>query len=278
MGSTGESVYVHGTHGAEQSRLAALNDILNFRTVQELRLGSEKAVLDVGCGLGQLAIAIAGQIGPGGHVLGIERSVEQLNQAKSNVVRAGLNSGQVEFRAGDALRLPLSGSETGSFDLAVTRFLLEHVPDPLAVVKQMVGAVRPGGRIALADDDHDVLRLHPEPPGVSKVWRAYIRLYDRNGNDPFVGRRLVQLLHQAGAVPKRNAWVWFGACSGDPSFVPLVLNMIGILEGAKRGMLQHALIEEFEFNEAIRSLQAFSVRPDAAMWFAMSYAEGVKPG
>lgn len=276
--SSSKSVYVHGTHEAEQSRLAALNGILNTRTVQELQLGSENAVLDVGCGLGQLAIAIAGKLGRGGHVLGIERSTEQLSQAQSNAARAGLQADRIEFRAGDALQLPLSASERGHFDLAVTRFLLEHIPDPLAVVQQMVGAVRPGGRIALADDDHDVLRLHPEPLGVSKVWGAYIRLYDRNGNDPYVGRRLVQLLHQAGAKPNRNTWIWFGACSGDATFVPLVLNMIGILEGAKRGMLQHALVEEFEFDEAIRSLQAFSIRPDAAMWFAMAYAQGVRPG
>ena len=37
--------------------------------------------------------------------------------------------------------------------------------DPLAVVRQMVRAVKPGGRVVLADDDHDLLRLWPEPPG-----------------------------------------------------------------------------------------------------------------
>jgi hypothetical protein len=44
--------------------------------------------------------------------------------------------------------------------------------------------------VVLTDDDHSVLRLHPEPPGLLAVWRAFVRTYDRNGNDPYVGRRL----------------------------------------------------------------------------------------
>jgi len=92
--------------------------------------------------------------------------------------------------------------------------------------------VRPGGRIILADDDHDVLRLWPEPPGLNDLWRAYIRSYERIGNDPFIGRRLVSLLVQAGARPQRNDWIFFGGCAGDDHFNDLVDNLHGILLGA----------------------------------------------
>ena len=54
----------------------------------------------------------------------------------------------------------------GSFDVAYARLILEHVFDPLAVVKEMVKAVRPGGRVIVADDDHDMMPFWPEPPGV----------------------------------------------------------------------------------------------------------------
>jgi 2-polyprenyl-3-methyl-5-hydroxy-6-metoxy-1,4-benzoquinol methylase len=47
----------------------------------------------------------------------------------------------------------------GHFDVAHARFLLEHVPDPLVIVRTMVRAVRPGGRVILADDDYEGLRL-----------------------------------------------------------------------------------------------------------------------
>ena len=49
--------------------------------------------------------------------------------------------------------------------------------------------MRPGGRIILEDDGHDTLRLWPEPPGFVRLWQAYLRTYDRVGNDPVVGHR-----------------------------------------------------------------------------------------
>lgn len=63
----------------------------------------------------------------------------------------------------------------------------------------MVRAARPGGRIILEDDDHAVLRLWPEPAGFSSLWQAYIEEYKKLGYDPYMGRRLVELLHQEGA-------------------------------------------------------------------------------
>ncbi len=271
------SVYVHGTDAPEQFRLAALNDILNQRTLEEIDVVSGQRILDVGSGLGQLAVAMSRQAGPSGCVLGIERSEEQLEQARRSALNSNIAGGQVEFRQGDALRLPLTHTERGTFDCSVTRFVLEHVPDPLAVVRQMVLAVRPGGRIILADDDHDVLRLYPAPAGLDKVWGAYMRLYEKIGNDAFVGRKLVQLLHQAGAMPRRNKWIWFGACSGDPTFVPLIENMIAILDGARDRMLEHGLVAEADFCRCQQALRDFASRPDAALWFAMAYAEGVRP-
>ena len=80
-----------------------------------------------------------------------------------------------------------SGVRLCSWHLAV---LLEHVPDPLSVVQAMVQAVVLGGPDPVpSDDDHDVLRLWPEPAGFMALWQAYIRTYDRLGNDPYIGRR-----------------------------------------------------------------------------------------
>ena len=71
----------------------------------------------------------------------------------------------MDLRSGDALALPLRTEEWGDFDVAHARFVLEHVRDPLGVVRSMVRAVKFGGRIVLEDDDHEVIRLWPEPPG-----------------------------------------------------------------------------------------------------------------
>jgi SAM-dependent methyltransferase len=231
-------------------------------------------VLDVGAGLGQLTRAMARAARR--RVVGVERSSEQIAEARRQA-REGGEEELLDLRQGDAAALPLSEVERGSFDVAHARFLLEHVRDPLSVVRQMVAAVRPGGRVVLADDDHDLMKLHPEPPGFHEVFQAFVRGYDRLGNDPYVGRRIPVLLHQAGAVPARITWVFFGACAGEPSFRGFADNLAQVLIGA-RELVCEVGIEPARFQAAMEALEAFARRPDAAIWYAMAWGEGRVPG
>jgi SAM-dependent methyltransferase len=268
------SHYVHGTAGEEQARLTRLNDLLNAGTLRELALQGGERILDVGAGLGQLSRAMARAAEPGGKVVGVERSAEQLAEAERLAHAAG-EVRLVDLRCGDARELPITDAEWGSFDVAHARFLLEHVPDPEAVVAAMVRAVRPGGRVVLADDDHGVLRAWPEPAGLRPVWEAYCRSYDRAGNDPYVGRRLPALLQAAGVPPRRCTWIFFGACAGDPAFPLLVENLATILDQAE-APLAGVGVTHAELARATAEVRALALREGAALWYAMAYAEGMK--
>jgi ubiquinone/menaquinone biosynthesis C-methylase UbiE len=273
----GVSYYIHGSSAEEQSRLAALNDLINQPALREIGLRGGERILDVGSGLGQFTRAMARAAGPKGRVVGVERDPQQLAEA---IRRAGVDGEDklAELRSGDAMALPLRPEEWGSFDVAHARFLLEHVPEPLSVVRAMLKAVRPGGRVVLQDDDHDVLRLWPEPAGFWQLWQAYMRTYDRMGNDPYTGRRLVSLLHEAGAAPSRNNWLFFGSCSGHANFAALVANLINILIGARDAILSQHLMDKAILEQALASLHEWGRRPDAAFWYAISWAEGVRTG
>lgn len=272
----GEEIqYLHGTHPEEQRRLSKLNDLLNEGSLRLIGFRGGERVLDVGCGLAQLTHAMAQAAGKDGRVVGVERDRKQLAEAHR---QAGERSeaGAVELREGDAVDLPLAADEWGTFDVVHARFILEHVADPQATVCSMVRAARPGGRIVLEDDDHELLRLWPEPPGFARVWKAYIRAYESLGADPYVGRRLVTLLHAAGARPSRNAFNFFGGCSGSPSFEALVRNFVGIIESAKDKMVGSDLIEAESVDAGTAALSAWAARPDAAMWYPTCWAEGIR--
>jgi SAM-dependent methyltransferase len=272
---TSGSRYIHGTDPEEQARLSLLNELVNASCLRELAVAPGERILDVGAGLGQLSRAMARAAG--GAVVALERSEEQLARARALAREAG-EEGLLELRRGDALSFPLEAGEWGRFDLAHARFLLEHVPAPERVVEQMVRAVRPGGRVVLSDDDHSLLRLHPEPPGVRAVWEAFVRTYDRNGNDPYVGRRLAALLHGAGARPRRYTWISVAACAGEPSFDGLLENLAGNLRGAREAIAATGAVAEGEVDAALAALGELGGRPDAAIGYAFPWAEGVRPG
>lgn len=269
-----DSHYVHGTSAEEQSRLSRMNELLNATSLAEIGVEPGARVLDLGSGLGQLTRGFARAAGSHGFVVGVERSPEQLAEALAQARHEG-EAGAVDFRLGDVLAPPLAEDEWGSFDVVHGRFILEHVPDPLAVVRTMVRAASPGGRLVLEDDDHDVLRVWPEVPGLERMWGAYLRTYARAGNDAYVGRKLVALLHEAGARPQRNRWLFFGACAGEAEFPDYVENLARIFEGARAAIVSGGDATAAEVDGIAAALRAWRERPDAAIWFARCWAEGV---
>jgi len=269
-------LYLHGSSEREQARLDRQSGLIDRRSLATLRLGGERRVLDLGCGTGRFTREIAAALGPEAHVLGIERDPRQIEAARL-LGAAHPAAGQVELREGRAEDPPLAPDEVGSFDLAHARFLLEHHEDPLAVVRAMVRAVCPGGRVVLADDDHDVLRMWPEPPAFLALWRAYTRLYVENGTDPYVGRRLVALLSEAGAEPARNDWIFYGSCAGSPEHAALLENVAGFIGGTREALFAAGLAKADEVERGLAELARWGELQDGALWYAISWAEGRRP-
>jgi SAM-dependent methyltransferase len=261
-----EAAYLHGTSPAEQGRLSLLNRLMNEAALRELSIQPGTSIVDFGCGLGQLSLEMARAAGT--RVVGIERSEEQLARAERHSL--------LDLRLGDVAAPPLREREWGSFDLAHARFVLEHVRDPLGVVRHMVRAVRAGGRLVLQDDDHDVFRCWPEPAGFAGLWRAFQRTYDRLGCDPFIGRRLVSLLHEAGAAPVRSTWIYFGSCAGEAKWPGFVENIHSQLAGARGAMIEGGLLGAAEIDAGLAAFLAWGRRPEATIWYAICFAEGVR--
>ncbi len=267
--------YIHGYSAAEMRRLRRMQDILNEAELQALDLRGVASLIDVGAGLGQMTRALARALEPRGRVVGVERDARQRSAAEKQAAEEG-ETGLVEFRAGDATALPLGPDERARFDFAHARFLLEHVRDPLAVVREMAAAVRPGGRVVLVDDDHELLQMWPECPPMANAWRIYWESYRDHGFDPLVGRRLTELLHEAGVQPTRVTTVFFGAAREMPRFELVADNLIGVLESAAPSLDRAGRLPRAEMEAAKSAFEAWRRRAAATLWYSLPLAEGIK--
>lgn len=112
-----------------------------FRRQTNLRPGGR--ALDVCTGTGELALILARQVGPSGHVTGLDLTPEMLELARAKVEREGLQD-VVSLVEGNALALPYAD---GSFDAATMGFALRNVSDIPGAIREMARVVKPGGRV-----------------------------------------------------------------------------------------------------------------------------------
>lgn len=103
-------------------------------------------VVDVGAGAGVDSIIAARAVGREGHVIGVDMTPEMLRLATANAQRMGLTN--VEFRHGLAERLPV---EAGWADMVISNGVLNLVPDKSRAYRQIFRALKPGGRVQIAD-------------------------------------------------------------------------------------------------------------------------------
>jgi ubiquinone/menaquinone biosynthesis C-methylase UbiE len=116
------------------------------RLTEALALHAGMVVADVGAGKGQLTRALAGTVGPGGHVFATEIDPERLQALRAMLVEANLgNVTVVEAQARD------SGLPAGCCDAIVLRRVYHHLTDPAATTASLLRALRPGGRLAVID-------------------------------------------------------------------------------------------------------------------------------
>ena len=103
-------------------------------------------VVDVGSGAGLDALIAARAVGPDGHVIGVDMTPEMRERARAAAAAGGIAN--VEFRQGLAERLPV---EKGWADLVISNGVINLVPNKLGAYQQVARALRPGGRVQVAD-------------------------------------------------------------------------------------------------------------------------------
>jgi SAM-dependent methyltransferase len=153
-------------------------------------------VLEVGCGTGVVARDLAALTGRRGLVTAVDTSATLLARARE--LSRTAPGGRLVFRRADGHRLPFADRR---FDVVLAITVILHVEDPLRVVKEMARVARPGGRVAVQDQDFGLVgAAHPDRELSARILDGVAaRIYP----EPHSGRRLGALLRAAGLTEVR---------------------------------------------------------------------------
>lgn len=157
-----------------------------------MKIDSASRVLDLGCGTGVAARAIARRPGFSGRVTGIDKSPHFVAAASRFADEEGIGD-RVELRAGDSHSLDLGDAE---FDAVVAHTLFSHVDDPWEVMTEIVRVVQPRGKVGIFDGDYASLTFATEDPGEGKEIDE--KIHGAMVTNPRVMRQMPQLLREAG--------------------------------------------------------------------------------
>jgi len=187
--------------------------------LQSAGIAAGMRVLDLGTGLGHVALQVAELVGPEGSVVGVDQSGDAIAVARS---RAGPT---VRFEQADVLAF----ADPEPFDAIVARLLLFHLPDPVALVRRQARALRDGGLMVLIDFDIGRAGSEPRVELAERALRWIEAGFRSAGANPHVGARLVPILRDAGFEDITTIGVQRYYAPGDPGGPAMVAGVVRTL-------------------------------------------------
>jgi ubiquinone/menaquinone biosynthesis C-methylase UbiE len=157
-----------------------------------MQIAPAASVLDLGCGTGLVARAIARHSSFIGSVAGIDLSAHLVAAATRLADEEGAGA-RVTFQCGDARKLPFADA---SFDAVVAHTLISHVSAPRAVLKEAARVLKAGGTIAVFDGDYGSLTF--DQPDEARARADDAALVDAVAANPRVMGQMPRLLGETG--------------------------------------------------------------------------------
>jgi len=187
--------------------------------------------VEIACGPGLIARAMGPRVGS---VLGVDLTPAMVEKARAEAAAAGVEN--VGFEVGDATALDLPDD---SFDGAITRFSLHHIPAPVRVLEEMRRVVKPGGRVVVAD-------FVTDEDAEAAAWREEIeRLRDPSHWALLTPSRIEALGELLGLIPDSRREVpfvidfdeWLHRGSGGPANAELIERLVGEAPASARSFV-----------------------------------------
>ena len=183
----GEYTLSHELVG-ERQRLALMSALLDpLERARFMQIGVRPGwrCLELGCGNGSIAQALAGRVAPTGHVVASDIDLAYI---------ADLQVPCLEVRRIDILQ---DSVEEGGYDFVVARALLHHLKPARKALERMVAALKPGGVLLSIEPDMLPCTV-TEPASIRAFWQGWLEWSRGAGIDYFIGRKIPAWLDSLG--------------------------------------------------------------------------------
>ena len=265
VSSTG---YVHGYGTPEQERLVAQAEHWRHRLIRDgTELAPGTRLLEIGCGVGAV-LAVLGQEFPGIRLTGVDIEVKQLAFARGHLERSGVDATLVE---GDAVALPFDDE---SFDHGWMMWFLEHVADPVAVLREARRVLVPSGAITAIEVDYATCRADPSTLAFEALVDAMIRGMAASGWSD-AGTRVPDWLREGGFenVEEGERPFWWR----DEDLASQANYAADVLESALPALSALPGTDEGQLREGLHDLRSLPTQPDAGLGWVVHKSTGTKP-
>ncbi len=183
-----------------------------------------------------------------------------------------------EVAAGDVELVRASGTSmplrAGLADGAFICWVLEHVPEPAAVLRECARVVRPGGRLFVTEVYNASLAIEPVQPLIERYWSTFNETQRAAGGHPNIGARLGELAVQAGLEVVSHRFVpVLGDGRDAAARLALLRYFQTLLRSAAPQLLAAGAFTEAEVEKVWASFAALEVAPDALLCYTMAKLE-----
>ncbi len=258
-----ERDYVLGTHDEEITRLGVQNEVWRpYATAAWKRAGFApgQTLLDLGCGPGWATLDLAALAGPGGRVVGIDRSRRFLDALAAEAGARGLAHVTAIEQDLDEPRLPVAG-----VDGIWSRWVHAFVREPRALLARAVAALKPGGALVLHEySDYRTWKLSPPNAEFEGFVQEVMASWRASGGEPDIGRALPGWLGELGVEVRSLTPLQFAPRPGDDMWRwPSVFVDVGVRRLVDLGRLDAARGDRVvrAYEEHARTPGAFQLTP-----------------
>ena len=173
---------------------------LNFteRLLRDAGIVPGMNVLDIGCGSGEVSFIVSRLVGNSGQVVGVDTNERAIAMAQSRALKQ--NCANVSFIQTNLTEI---STELGSFDAVVGRRILMYLKNPVAVMNNILEAVKPNGLLIFQESDLTIGTQSSVPmPLHDKVFNWIAKAVASEGADINFGLKLGAKMQEAGILVK----------------------------------------------------------------------------